>query len=96
MESKIYTPKSGAMQQEPRKKVPMYLIAIVITLSVVAILLGIKLYIETALLPREMMRQRNSTVIMKIGDPISRETFTPEKSHAEWAEVVKKIIYSIK
>ncbi len=58
--------------------------------------LGLKLYIETALLPREMMRQRNSTVIMKIGDPISRVTFTPEKSHAEWAQVLKKIIYSIK
>ncbi len=47
MESKTYTPKSGAMQQEPRKKVPMYLVALVITLSVVAILLGIKLFIDT-------------------------------------------------
>lgn len=47
MESKTYTPKSGAMQQEPRRKVPMYLVALVITLSVVAILLGIKLFIDT-------------------------------------------------
>lgn len=44
MESKTNTPKPGAINQEPRKKVPMYLIFIVITLSVIAILLGITLY----------------------------------------------------
>ncbi len=47
MEEKTNTPKSSPMYQEPKKKVPMYLIALVITLSVVAILLGIKLFIDT-------------------------------------------------
>lgn len=47
MESKTNTPKSTPMYQEPKKKVPMYLIALVITLSVVAILLGVKLFIDT-------------------------------------------------
>lgn len=44
MESKSNTPKPGAISTEPRKKVPMYLIAIVITLSVVAVLLAVTLY----------------------------------------------------
>ena len=35
------------MYHEPKKKVPMYLVAIVITLSVIAILLGVKLFIDT-------------------------------------------------
>ena len=47
MEPKTSTPNPGAMRQEPKKKVPMYLIALVITLSVIAILLGIKLFIDT-------------------------------------------------
>jgi len=47
MESKTNTSKTGALYKEPRKKVPMYLVALVITLSVVAILLGIKLYIDS-------------------------------------------------
>ena len=47
MESKTNTSKPGASYQEPKKKVPMYLIALVITLSVVAILLGIKLYTDS-------------------------------------------------
>lgn len=40
-------PKSNPPYQESRKKTPMLLIAIVITLSVIAILLALKLYIDT-------------------------------------------------
>jgi len=43
MESKTATPTSGA-SPSPRKKVPMYLIAILITLAVIAILLAVTLY----------------------------------------------------
>jgi predicted nuclease with TOPRIM domain len=43
MESKTTTPTSGAAPK-PRKKVPMYLIAIVITLAVIAVLLAVTLY----------------------------------------------------
>lgn len=47
MESNSNTPKSDTQYQQTRKRVPMFLIAIIITLSVVAILLGIKLYIDS-------------------------------------------------
>jgi predicted nuclease with TOPRIM domain len=55
MESKTNTSKPGAIYQEPKKKVPMYLVALVITLSVVAILLGIKLYIDSRAHKEEML-----------------------------------------
>lgn len=58
-------------------------------------LLGIKMYIETALLPREMMLQRNSDVELTIGKPISWKSFTSEKTHSEWASYVKEKVYSI-
>ena len=40
-------PKSSPPYQESRKKTPMLLITIVVTLSVIAILLALKLYIDT-------------------------------------------------
>jgi 1-acyl-sn-glycerol-3-phosphate acyltransferase len=57
--------------------------------------LGIKMYIETLLLPREMLQQRNSTMTFKIGKPISYQTFSNEKTHLEWAQWVKSIVYSL-
>ena len=58
-------------------------------------LLGIKMYIETLLLPREMLRQRNSTVKVYIGKPIPSSEFTEEMTHFEWAQKVKEIVYSL-
>jgi putative hemolysin len=57
--------------------------------------LGIKMYIETLLLPREMIRQRNTTTTVTLGKPVSYQTFTAEKTHAEWAQNVKEIVYSL-
>jgi putative hemolysin len=57
--------------------------------------LGIKMYIETLLLPREMLKQRNSTVIIYIGKSIPYQTFTDETTHSEWAQRVKSIVYSL-
>ncbi len=57
--------------------------------------LGIKMYIETMLLPREMLKQRNSTVRIWIGKPIPYQTFTSEKTHSEWAQWVKSVTYSL-
>jgi putative hemolysin len=57
--------------------------------------LGIKIYIETMLLPNEMMRQRNSTVVMTIGKPISWSGLTKERSQNEWAQFVKDKVYEI-
>jgi putative hemolysin len=57
--------------------------------------LGIKLYVESLLLPREMMKQKNSTITIHVGKLIPYQTFTDELTHAEWAERVKEIVYSI-
>lgn len=56
-------------------------------------ILGIKMYIETILLPREMMNQHNSTVTIVFGEPISYQTFTRELTHSEWARFVKEKVY---
>jgi hypothetical protein len=57
--------------------------------------LGIKLYFETMLLPREMIRQRNSTVTLTFGSLIHWQNFTSEKSQNDWAQLVKEIVYNI-
>ncbi len=57
--------------------------------------LGIKMYIETLLLPREMIKQRNSKIVLYVGKPVKYETLTNESTHAEWAQKVKKIVYSL-
>lgn len=56
-------------------------------------LLGIKMYVETMLLPREMMRQRNSSITFTIGKPIPYQTFTTEFTHSEWAQKVRSLVY---
>ena len=58
-------------------------------------LLGIKMYLETILLPREMMNQRNSTVVLKVGTPIPYQSLTGEKTHMEWAQSIKEIVYNL-
>lgn len=57
--------------------------------------LGIKMYIETLLLPREMMKQKNSTTTIIFGKPVPFQTFTPDKTPVEWAQNVKGIVYSL-
>jgi putative hemolysin len=57
--------------------------------------LGIKMYIETMLLPREMLNQRNSIIKVSIGKVIPYQTFTSEMTHLEWAQKVKEIVYNI-
>jgi len=42
-----------------------------------------------------MMRQRNSTVALTIGKPIPWQTFTREKPQTDWAQSVKKLLYSL-
>lgn len=57
--------------------------------------LGIRMYIETAFLPREMMKQRNSTVTITIGNPISYISLTPDRTHTEWAKEIKETVYRL-
>jgi putative hemolysin len=57
--------------------------------------LRIKMYVETLLLPREMVKQRNSTMTLFVGKPIPYQTFTDEMTHAQWAQKVKSIVYAL-
>ena len=57
--------------------------------------LGIKMYVETFLLPREMLSQRNLPITFTIGKPISYKALTEEKTQPEWAQWVKSVVYSI-
>jgi putative hemolysin len=57
--------------------------------------LGIKMYIETLLLPREMLKKKNSTVKIYIGKPIPYQAITDEMTPSEWAQKVKSIVYSL-
>lgn len=56
---------------------------------------GIKMYVETILLPREMIKNRKTTMTVSFGKPIPYQTFTSEITHHEWAQKVKSIVYSI-
>ncbi|MFN8257985.1 MAG: 1-acyl-sn-glycerol-3-phosphate acyltransferase [Bacteroidales bacterium] len=55
--------------------------------------LGIKLNLELFLLPDEMFRQKNKTIKIVIGKPISHKNFDGKKSHLEWAQEVKETVY---
>jgi putative hemolysin len=58
-------------------------------------ILGIKMFVESAFLPREMIKQRNSTVILTYGKVIPYTSLTKEKTPQEWAQYVKEIVYKL-
>ncbi|MFH1001135.1 MAG: 1-acyl-sn-glycerol-3-phosphate acyltransferase [Bacteroidota bacterium] len=58
-------------------------------------LFGIKLNIELALLPHEMFNKRNKTIKVKIGKPISYQSFDKTFTHLEWAQKVKMQVYEL-
>ncbi len=58
--------------------------------------LGIKADIELLLLPQELVKQSNKTITIQFGKPIAYSTFTKEKNPGEWAEEIKKHVYSLK
>jgi hypothetical protein len=51
--------------------------------------------IELFLLPQELIKQKNKTVKLIFGKPISHTTFDESKSHLQWASEVKNIVYSL-
>jgi 1-acyl-sn-glycerol-3-phosphate acyltransferase len=57
--------------------------------------LRIKMFIETILLPGEMMKLRGKPMTVTFGKPIPWQTFTNEITHTEWAQKVKEIVYSL-
>ncbi|WP_436514800.1 1-acyl-sn-glycerol-3-phosphate acyltransferase [Ekhidna sp. To15] len=58
--------------------------------------LGIKLNIEMFFLVDELFKQENKEVNIVIGEPVSPETFTREKSDVEWAQWMKNEVYKLK
>ena len=57
--------------------------------------LRIKLSLEIILLPREMLRQRDSTITLTIGKIIPPQSFNNGMTHNEWAQKVKATVYSL-
>lgn len=57
--------------------------------------LGIKMFIESALLPREMMRQRNTTFTLTVGKAIPFTELNDRMTHHEWAQQVKGLVYDL-
>ncbi len=57
--------------------------------------LGIKTNIELFFLADEMYRQKNKTVFVKFGKPLSFKTFGKDKNHQEWAKWVKDKVYAL-
>jgi 1-acyl-sn-glycerol-3-phosphate acyltransferase len=57
--------------------------------------LGIKQNIEMLYIPDQMFKRRGQELVISFGKPISWETFTSEKKAEEWAEIVKKEVYSL-
>lgn len=57
--------------------------------------LGIRMYIETMLLPREMLKQKGSVIRITVGKPISWKELDKSKTHAGWAEEIRNMVYSL-
>lgn len=57
---------------------------------------GIKANLELFLLPHEAYNKQNSTIGVIFGKPISYKTFDNSKTHLEWAQEVKEIVYKLK
>jgi putative hemolysin len=57
--------------------------------------LHIKINIEMLYLVDEMFKQKGNEFTIRIGKPIKWETIDKSKSQSEWAEHIKKIVYSM-
>ncbi len=57
---------------------------------------GIKANLELFMLPHEAYNKQNTTIGIIFGKPIHYETFKDNKTHKEWAQYVKEIVYKLK
>ena len=57
---------------------------------------GIKFNFELVYLPDEMYKNSNQTFTITFGKPIPCQTFDKSKTAAEWAQLVKEEVYSLK
>jgi putative hemolysin len=65
-------------------------------LSNIRKMLGIKVNIEMFYLPDEMFKHSNKKFTIYFGKPIPYNMFDKQFSHFEWAEKVKKHVYTLK
>lgn len=56
---------------------------------------GINTNIELMLLPHELFRKEGKTVKVRIGKPISWQTFDKSLTHKEWAEKLRQYVYKL-
>ena len=57
--------------------------------------LRIKSNIEMILLPHEMLHQKNKTIRIVFGEPISWTSLDHSHSDAEWAQIIKEKVYNL-
>jgi len=57
--------------------------------------LGVKVNLEMLYLADELFKQRGRQIIATFGKPIPPGTFDDSKSDAEWAQVVKALVYKL-
>ncbi len=57
--------------------------------------IGIKANIEMFWLVDEMYKQRGKKVEIRVGKPLSPDTFTSEKTEVQWAEYIKGLVYKL-
>lgn len=57
--------------------------------------IGLKANIEMLWLPKETFKKKNETLTLKIGKPISWQSFDKSKKPKEWAKEVREILYRL-
>lgn len=57
--------------------------------------IGLKVNIEMLWLPKEAFKKKNETLTLKIGKPISWQSFDKSKKPKEWAKEVRDILYRL-
>ncbi len=58
-------------------------------------LIGLKFNLEMFLLPDEMFKQRGKRFTITFGKPIPWQSFDNTKTPTQWAEEVKKVVYTL-
>ena len=57
--------------------------------------LGIKANIEMFFLVDELFKHKHKTFTITFGKPLSYKLFGQDKTHKEWAELIKKHVYKL-
>jgi putative hemolysin len=65
------------------------------TISILRRMLFIKANLELILLSREMFEKKNSTIKVWIGKPVSYKKFDKSLSNYDWAQFMRKHVYSL-